>query len=151
MPCGQGVVTTFYALFLDERTAGTPANKDLCINSEQETQMHFHYHFDLTPSTHNSMAPVAIAMECLTIFMYFSLQHPCELRRYCLHLADGEMRHGRRCFNPPLLAPNWRGGFILTPWLMARREPDTSTPGPDIPVSPCLGEGGIADIRRFTS
>lgn len=76
MLCGQGVVTTFYALFLDECTAGTPVNKDLRINSEQETQMHFHYHFNLTPSTHNSMAPVAIAMECLTIFMYFFFATP---------------------------------------------------------------------------
>lgn len=50
--------------------------------------MRFHDHFDLATSAHNSMAPVAIAMEYIIIFMSFSLQQPCEWRRYCLHVRD---------------------------------------------------------------
>lgn len=34
------------------------------------------------------MAPVAIAMEYLIIFMSFFSQQPCELRRYCLQVTD---------------------------------------------------------------
>lgn len=67
---------------------GNTSEKKTCVNSELETQMHFHDHFDLTTSTHNSMAPVAIAMECLIIFTSFSSQQPWELRRYCLHVTD---------------------------------------------------------------
>lgn len=108
--------------------------------------MHFHDHFDLTTSTHNSMVPVSIVMECLILFTSFSSQQPCEWRRYCLHITDmaRETENLGGCLNIS-------GRFQS--WMLTQSNPSYHTPDClDTAVYTCLctlGPGATTS-RKFT-